>query len=75
MCRHIPLGNKFAIGIGGSYGRGAMVCAAVNTSRAVGLTFDAALEGGSFGLQLGGAATDFVLLHHDPRGAKAHSEQ
>jgi len=31
----------------------------------------AALEGGSFGLQLGGQATDFVLLVMNPRGAKA----
>src|ERR1700745_2481540 len=30
-----------------------------------------ALEGGSFGLQLGGQATDFVLLVMNPRGAKA----
>jgi lipid-binding SYLF domain-containing protein len=31
----------------------------------------AALEGGSFGLQLGGQATDFVLLVMNPRGARA----
>jgi lipid-binding SYLF domain-containing protein len=31
----------------------------------------AALEGGSFGLQLGGQATDFVLLVMNPRGATA----
>ena len=30
-----------------------------------------ALEGGSFGLQLGGQATDFVLLVMNPRGARA----
>ena len=30
-----------------------------------------ALEGGSFGLQLGGQATDFVLLVMNPRGAHA----
>src|SRR5690242_14378903 len=30
-----------------------------------------ALEGGSFGLQLGGQATDFVILVMNPRGAKA----
>ena len=30
-----------------------------------------ALEGGSFGLQLGGQATDFVLLVENPRGARS----
>ena len=30
-----------------------------------------ALEGGSFGFQIGGQATDFVLLVMNPRGAKA----
>ena len=60
---------KFAIGIGGSYGRGAMTCRS-------GATFDGPwgppammrLEGGSFGLQLGGQATDFVLLVMNARG-------
>jgi lipid-binding SYLF domain-containing protein len=30
-----------------------------------------ALEGGSVGLQIGGQATDFVLLVMNPRGARA----
>jgi len=33
-----------------------------------------ALEGGSFGLQSAGQATDFVLLIMNPRGAKSISE-
>jgi len=68
----IPSMMKVAMGIGGSYGRGAMVCRA-------GKSFDGAwgapamytLEGGSFGLQLGGQSTDLVLLVMNTRGASA----
>src|SRR6202171_2475582 len=63
---------KFAIGLGGSYGRGAMVCrTGEHFTGPWGSPSMAALEGGSFGLQLGGQATDFVLLIKNPRGAKA----
>jgi lipid-binding SYLF domain-containing protein len=63
---------KFAIGFGGSYGRGAMVCrSGEHFTGPWGAPSMAALEGGSFGLQLGGQATDFVLLVMNPRGAKA----
>ena len=63
---------KAAFIIGGSYGRGAMTC---RTGEHFTGPWSAptmmALEGGSFGLQLGGQATDFVLLVMNPRGAKA----
>jgi len=63
---------KFAIGLGGSYGRGAMVCrTGDHFTGPWGAPSMAALEGGSFGFQLGGQATDFVLLIMNPRGAKA----
>jgi lipid-binding SYLF domain-containing protein len=63
---------KFAIGLGGSYGRGAMVCrSGEHFTGPWGAPSMAALEGGSFGLQLGGQATDFVLLIINPRGANA----
>jgi len=63
---------KFAIGLGGSYGRGAMVCrSGEHFTGPWGAPSMAALEGGSLGLQLGGQATDFVLLIMNPRGAKA----
>jgi lipid-binding SYLF domain-containing protein len=63
---------KFAIGFGGSYGRGAMVCrSGEHFTGPWGAPSMAALEGGSFGLQLGGQATDFVLLIMNPRGAMA----
>jgi lipid-binding SYLF domain-containing protein len=62
--------KKFAIGVGGSYGRGAMTCR-------TGDGFDGpwsaptlmALEGGSIGFQIGGQETDFVLLVMNDRGA------
>ena len=63
---------KAAFIVGGSYGRGAMTC---RTGEHFTGPWSAptmmALEGGSFGLQLGGQATDFVLLVMNPRGARA----
>lgn len=54
---------KFAIGIGGSYGRGVMTCRGGPDFKGKwGAPTMMALEGGSAGLQLGGQATDFVLL-------------
>jgi lipid-binding SYLF domain-containing protein len=61
---------KGAFVIGGSYGRGAMTC---RTGEHYTGPWSApsmmALEGGSVGLQIGGQATDFVLLVMNPRGA------
>ncbi len=65
----IPSTLKFAIGLGGSYGRGAMSCR-------TGATFSGpwsapamyALEGANIGFQLGGQATDFVLLVMNAHG-------
>jgi SH3 domain-containing YSC84-like protein 1 len=66
----LPSVIKFAIGFGGSYGRGVMTC---RSGREFSGPWSApsmmALEGGSFGLQLGGQATDFVLLVMNRRGA------
>lgn len=67
----LPSVLKFAIGIGGSYGRGVMTCRSGDRFTGPwGAPSMIALEGGSFGLQLGGQATDFVLLVMNPRGAK-----
>lgn len=66
----LPSVIKLAIGIGGSYGRGVMVCRSGDDfTGSWGAPSMIALEGGSFGLQLGGQATDFVLLVMNPRGA------
>jgi SH3 domain-containing YSC84-like protein 1 len=63
---------KAAFIFGGSYGRGAMTC---RTGEQFNGPWSAptmmALEGGSFGFQIGGQATDFVLLVMNSRGAKA----
>ncbi len=66
----LPTVLKFAIGFGGSYGRGVMTCRSGSTFRGPwGPPTMMALEGGSAGLQLGGNATDFVLLLMSPRSA------
>jgi SH3 domain-containing YSC84-like protein 1 len=66
----LPSVVKFAIGIGGSYGRGVMTCRGGNTFNGPwGAPTMMALEGGSAGLQLGGNATDFVLLLMSSRSA------
>jgi lipid-binding SYLF domain-containing protein len=63
---------KAAFVIGASYGRGAMTCrTGEHFTGPWGAPSMMALEGGSIGLQLGGQATDFVLLVMNPRGAKA----
>lgn len=66
----LPSVKKGAFGIGGSYGRGVMVCrgGAHYTGR-WGAPAMYALEGVSIGFQLGGQATDFVLLVMNPKGA------
>jgi lipid-binding SYLF domain-containing protein len=63
---------KAAFIIGGSYGRGAMTCrTGEHFTGPWGAPTMMALEGGSVGFQIGGQATDFVLLVMNPRGAKA----
>src|SRR5712671_4158493 len=62
---------KAAFIVGGSYGRGAMSCRRGQHFRGSwGAPTMMALEGGSFGLQIGGQATDFVLLVMDESGAR-----
>jgi len=68
----LPSVKKLAIGIGGSYGRGVMVCRrGQHFTGPWGAPAMYALEGGNIGLQLGGQATDFVLLVMNPRGAES----
>src|ERR1700693_635523 len=63
---------KAAFVIGGSYGRGAMTCrSGEHFTGPWSAPTMMALEGGSVGLQLGGQATDFVLLVMNPRGARS----
>ncbi len=68
----MPSVIKAAIGIGGSYGRGAMTCrSGDNFDGPWGAPTMMRLEGASFGFQLGGQATDFVLLVMNERGASS----
>ena len=61
---------KAAFIVGGSYGRGVMVCRTrENYTGPWGAPTMMALEGGSFGLQIGGEATDFVILAMNNRSA------
>jgi SH3 domain-containing YSC84-like protein 1 len=61
---------KAAFVIGGSYGRGAMTCrTGENYTGPWSAPTMMALEGGSIGFQIGGQATDFVLLVMNGRGA------
>ncbi len=65
----LPSVKKFAIGIGGSYGRGVMTCrTGAKYTGPWGAPAMYALEAANIGLQLGGQATDFVLLVMNPRG-------
>jgi len=68
----IPSVLKFAMGIGGDFGRGAITCRTGQHFRgpwSAPALF--ALEGANIGFQLGGQATDFVLLVMNPRGANS----
>jgi len=66
----IPSVMKFAFVFDGSYGRGVMTCRTGNDFTGPwGAPTMMALEGGSLGLQIGGQATDYVLLVMNPRGA------
>lgn len=68
----IPSVKKLAVGIGASYGRGAMSC---RTGEHFTGGWSApsmfALEGANIGFQLGGQATDFVLLVNSPHGVES----
>lgn len=66
----LPSVKKFALGIGGNYGRGAMTCRSKNFTGPWSAPAMIRLEGASIGFQLGGQATDFVLLVMNQGGAK-----
>jgi len=67
-----PSVKKGAFVVGVSYGRGAMACrSGENFNSSWGAPSMMALEGGSLGFQIGGQATDFVLLVMNAGGANA----
>jgi lipid-binding SYLF domain-containing protein len=68
----MPSVLKAAFIVGGSYGRGTMVCrTGKDFSGPWGAPAMYALEGGSVGFQIGGEATDFVFLVMNDRGVQS----
>jgi lipid-binding SYLF domain-containing protein len=68
----LPSVLKAAFVVGGSYGRGVMVCrTGAGFHGPWGAPAMYALEGGSIGFQIGGQATDFVILVMNDRGASS----
>jgi len=62
--------KKVAVGIGGSYGRGALVCRkGAKMDGAWGAPAMYSMDQGSLGIQLGSTATDFVLVIMNQKGA------
>jgi lipid-binding SYLF domain-containing protein len=67
-----PSVKKVAVGIGGSYGRGVLVCRkGAKMDGDWGAPVMYALDQGSIGVQLGSTATDFVLVVMDDKGVDA----
>jgi lipid-binding SYLF domain-containing protein len=68
----LPSVKKFAFGVGGSYGKGMLVCrTGDNFTGPWGAPAMYRLEGASIGFQLGGQTTDFLLLVMNPKGAES----
>jgi SH3 domain-containing YSC84-like protein 1 len=68
----LPSVKKGAFGIGGSFGRGVMTCRSGQHYTGLwGPPAMYALEGVNIGFQLGGQATDFILLVMNPKGARS----
>ena len=68
----LPSVLKAAFVVGGSYGRGVMICRTGPDYKGPwGSPALYALEGGSVGFQIGGQATDFVILVMNDRGASS----
>jgi lipid-binding SYLF domain-containing protein len=68
----LPSVKKVAVGIGGSYGRGVMTCrGGENFNGPWGTPTMMKSTGGNIGFQIGGQATDFVILVMNDRGARS----
>jgi lipid-binding SYLF domain-containing protein len=64
----VPSAKKFALGFGGRWGKGAVVCRGHGGNGSWGPPLMISLGGGSFGLQIGGQAADYVFLVMNPKG-------
>ena len=66
----IPSVKKFAIGFGGQHGAGYVLCRQNEGTGSWGAPSGFSMSGGSFGLQLGASATDYVLLFMNRDGVR-----
>ncbi|HVO11623.1 MAG TPA: lipid-binding SYLF domain-containing protein [Vicinamibacteria bacterium] len=64
----VPSAKKFALGFGGRWGKGAVVCRTRGGSGPWSPPLMISVGGGSIGLQIGGQAADYVFLIMNPRG-------
>ena len=64
----IPSAKKFALGLGGRLGKGAVVCRRASGAGPWGPPLMISVGGGSLGLQIGGQAADYVFLVMNPKG-------
>jgi lipid-binding SYLF domain-containing protein len=64
----VPSAKKFALGLGGRWGKGAVVCRSRGGSGPWGAPLMISIGGGSLGLQIGGQAADYVFLVMNPKG-------
>ena len=64
----VPSAKKFALGFGGRWGKGAVVCRGQGGDGPWGSPLLISIGGGSFGLQIGGQAADYVFLVMNPKG-------
>jgi lipid-binding SYLF domain-containing protein len=64
----VPSAKKFALVLGGRWGKGAVVCRTRGAGEPWGPPLLISIGGGSFGLQIGGQAADYVFLVMNPKG-------
>jgi lipid-binding SYLF domain-containing protein len=66
----IPAVKRLAFGFGGQYGRGAASCRSAGGEGPWASPSMIALDGGSFGFQIGGSSSDLILLFMSPESMK-----
>ena len=64
----VPGAKKLALGFGGRWGKGAVVCRGQGGRGSWGSPLMISIGGGSFGLQIGGQSADYVFLVMNPKG-------
>src|SRR5262245_13287762 len=64
----IPSSKKFALGVGATFGKGVLACRGNGGHGRWGAPLMIHMEGGSYGLQIGGESADVVLLIMNHKG-------